>query len=185
MDGINPGRQCQFDIENSNDLHTTTTTTLYMLSRLTSSFFFFLKIVVVVWCCTIHRPRISNGYGNWRRVNSHILDIIHSFYLFTEIYEKGGEKRFFFGFKDFAGTSESPNWGDDVWKKKITAGVEEIAWQVGKCYFRNRYTRRARWNIDNNKKNEEGIYIQLSRLSEEGWIKWEIFVYLFEGDPSP
>lgn len=22
MDGINPGRQCQFDIENSNDLHT-------------------------------------------------------------------------------------------------------------------------------------------------------------------
>lgn len=165
--------------------HTTTTTTLYMLSRLTSSFF--LKIVVVVvWCCTIHRPRISNGYGNWRRVNSHILDIIHSFYLFTEIYEKGGEKkRFFFGFKDFAGTSESPNWGDDVWKKKITAGVEEIAWQVGKCYFRNRYTRRARWNIDNNKKNEEGIYIQLSRLSEEGWIKWEIFVYLFEGDPSP
>jgi hypothetical protein len=47
-------------------------------------------------------------------VNSHILDIIHSFYLFTEIYEKGGEKRFFFGFKDFAGTSESPNWGDDV-----------------------------------------------------------------------
>jgi hypothetical protein len=63
--------------------------------------------------------------------------------------------------------------------------VEEIAWQVGKCYFRNRYTRRARWNIDNNKKNEEGIHIQLSRLSEEGWIKWEIFVYLFEGDPSP
>ncbi len=126
MDGINPGRQCQFDIEDSNDLHTTTTTILYILSRLTSFFsFFFLKIVVVVvvvWYVVLYRPRISTGYGNWRRVNSHIY---YPFVLFIHrnLKRVGRERErererkdfFFFLIQGFRWNLRIPSWwGDDV-----------------------------------------------------------------------
>lgn len=155
MDGINPGRQCQFDIENSNDLHTTTTTTLYMLSRLTSSFF--LKIVVVVvWCCTIYTAQgfrmVMVTGDEWIHIYTLSIRSIYS-----QKYMKKVERKDFSLDSRISLEPQNPPIGAMTFEKKITEWKKSLD-RLENVYFRNIYTRRARWNIDNNKKNEEGIH---------------------------
>lgn len=113
-------------------------------------------------CCVvlyyIHRPRISNGYGNWRRVNYwiHIYTLsIRSIY--SQKYMKRVERKDFSLDSRISLEPQNPPIGAMTFEKKITEWKKSLD-RLENVYFRNRYTRRARWNIDNNKKNEEGIH---------------------------